>query len=99
MGLCGPEDVMDGPGRQHLPHGFVDDLLVLATAHRHRAQEAHGKHLLQERVYGNTQVLCAHKDIGAVNMQCHKRQDIEHLRRSGPLGCIYERRMLTVNFC
>lgn len=55
VGLCGPEDVVDGSGRQHLPHGFVDDLLVLATAHCHRAQEAHGEHLLQEGVYGNTQ--------------------------------------------
>lgn len=54
VGLCGPEDVVDGSGRQHLPHGFVDDLLVLATAHRHRAQEAHGEHLLQEGVYGKT---------------------------------------------
>lgn len=54
VGFCGPEDVVDGSGRQHLPHGFVDDLLVLAAAHRHRAQEAHGENLLQERVCGNT---------------------------------------------
>lgn len=69
VGLCGPEDVVDGSRRQHLPHGFVDDLLVLATAHRHRAQEAHGKHLLQERVYGKRQTPCAHKDVGPVNMR------------------------------
>lgn len=50
VGLCGPEDVVDGPGCQHLPHGFVDDLLALAAAHRHRAQEAYGEHLLQEGV-------------------------------------------------
>lgn len=78
MGLCGPEDVVDGSGRQHLPHGFVDDLLVLATAHRHRAQEAHGEHLLQEGVYTNRQTLCAHEDVSAVNMRRHTRQDYEH---------------------
>lgn len=60
MGLCGPEDVMDGSGSQHLPHGFIDDLLVLATAYRHRAQEAHLKYLLQEGVCRNTQASLAH---------------------------------------
>lgn len=74
MGLRGPEDVVDGSGRQHLPHGFVDNLLVLATAHRHRAQEAHGEHLLQEGVYGNTQTLRVREAVGAVNT----RQDYEH---------------------
>lgn len=78
VGLCGPEDVVDGSGGQHLPHGFVDDLLVLAAAHCHRAKEAHGEHLLQEGVYGNAQTLCAHKDIGAVNMRRHTRQVYEH---------------------
>lgn len=54
MGLGGPEDVVDGSGGQHLPHGLVDDLLILAAAHRHRAQEAHDEHLLQEGVCGQT---------------------------------------------
>lgn len=81
VGLCSLEDVVDGSGRQHLPHGFVDDLLVLATAHRHRAQEAHSKHLLQEGVYGNRQTSCAHR--------CwHCKQVTSHTAgRSGPLGC------------
>lgn len=50
--LCGPEDVVDGAGGQHLPHGLVDHLLVVAAAHGHGAQEAHGEHLLQEGVCG-----------------------------------------------
>lgn len=53
VGLCGPEDVVYGSGSQHLPHGLIDDLLIVATAHRHRPQEAHGEHLLQEGVCGS----------------------------------------------
>lgn len=54
MGLCGPEDVVDGSCSQHLPHGLVDDLLIVPTAHRHWAQETHGEYLLQEGVCGKT---------------------------------------------
>ena len=50
VGLCGPEDVVDGPGGQHLPHGLIDHLLVVATANRHGAQEANSEYLLQEGV-------------------------------------------------
>lgn len=48
MGLGGLEDVMDGSGCQHLPHSLVDDLLRVARAHSHGAQEAHGKNLLHQ---------------------------------------------------
>lgn len=58
VGLCGPEDVVDGSGSQHLPHGLVDHFLIVATAHRHGAQEAHDEHLLQEGVWRST---CIHR--------------------------------------
>lgn len=61
VGLGGPEDVVDGSGRQHLPHGLVDHLLIVAAAHRHRALEAHGKNLLQEGVCGNVQTSAARR--------------------------------------
>lgn len=53
--LCGPEDVVNGSSSQHLPHGLIDDLLIVATANRHGAQEAYNKYLLQEGICGNVQ--------------------------------------------
>lgn len=50
MGLGGPEDVVDGTGSQHLSHGLVDDLLIVATANGHGAKKAHSENLLQEGV-------------------------------------------------
>lgn len=92
VGLCGPEDVVDGSGGQHLPHGFVDDFLVLATAHRHRAQEAHGEHLLQERVCGNAKTFkCPRRCRRCKHATSHTAGLCTHLWRSGPLGRIYQR--------
>lgn len=72
MGLGGPEDVVDGSGGQHLPHGLVDDLLILAAAHRHRAQEAHDEHLLQEGVCGEAgKPAPTHKHASVINTQGH----------------------------
>lgn len=95
MGLCGPEDVVDGSSGKHLPHGFIDDLLVIATSHSHWAQEAHDKHLLQEGVcHGNEQTSAARQQRehegtrGRVNERLTNMKNSAWQRQRGPLSYI-----------
>lgn len=46
-----PEDVVDGSGRQDLPHGLRDDVSRLGAPHLHGAQEAHDEELVQDGVW------------------------------------------------
>lgn len=59
VGLCGPEDVVDGSSSQHLPHGFIDHLLIVPAANGHGALETHNKHLLQEGICRDIQTSAA----------------------------------------
>lgn len=96
MGLCGPEDVVDGSSSQHLPHGLINDLWIIATANRHGAQETYNKHLLQEGICENitpTQICQQHnpKDTQECELTIHG-----HTKRQGELK---EVDMVTVTFC
>lgn len=50
MGLGHSEDVVDGSGRQDLPHCLVDDIRVLCGLHFHGSQETHDEELMQDGV-------------------------------------------------
>lgn len=64
MGLCGPEDVVDGSSSQHLPHGFIDHLLIVPAANGHGALEAHNEYLLQEGICRDIQTSATgHKSL------------------------------------
>lgn len=51
MGLCHPEDVVDGSGCQDLPHGLRDDVCRLGGLHLHGAQEASDEELVEDGVW------------------------------------------------
>lgn len=46
-----PEDVVDGSGRQDLPHGLRDDVCRLGCPHLHGAQEANDEELMKDGVW------------------------------------------------
>lgn len=56
MGLGHPEDVVDGSGRQDLPHRLIDDIRVLCGLHFHRSQETHDEQLVQDGVCENPEL-------------------------------------------